>query len=65
MSRAAMASVTTPAESAAAPTHAPGTSVVKYSTSAVALIPASRSTVPMATSRVRPDRISSPWRKRR
>ena len=63
--RAAIASVTTAAESDAAPTHAPGKSVVRTRTTAVADIAASRIIVPVATSRVRPERINTPCTNRR
>ncbi len=65
MKRAATASTHTPTDSAAAPTQAPGMPPRSDSTSAVAAMAASRSTVPYATRRVRPERIRTPCRKRR
>ena len=63
--RATAASITTPNESAEAPTAAPGRSVAMAKASAATDIETSRTTVPPATSRVRPDRMSTPCQKRR
>ena len=65
MSRAATASTQTPAVNAAAPTHAPGSEKLQYSVRAVAAMVEIRTTVPRATRRVRPERISRPCTNRR
>ena len=63
--RAAAASVSTPTDSAEAPTEAPGRSVETASARAAADMATSRTTVPPATSRVRPARMSTPCQNRR
>ncbi len=63
--RAAIASVITAADSDAAPIQAPGKSVITTRMTAVVAIAASRITVPVATSRVRPERINTPCTNRR
>ena len=63
--RATSASRQTPTVRLAAPTHAPARSVKVASARAVPAIAASRKTVPIATWRVFPEMIITPWMKRR